>query len=149
MKVYISGPITGVPREVYRANFANAADTLLEMGFTPVNPTLQLPDYEECGCPQDPTNKHEWSCYMRQDIVMMLDSDIILMLPGWEKSHGARLELAVAAACGLRVAMSLRDLYAEVRPVTVGKRPETPVRQRGPAECDNPFCHIMFPHAEH
>lgn len=111
MKVYISGAITGLPLEVARAAFAAAAVSLAAEGHTPVDPD-DVPPYPGCACPNatgdgGTGSGHAWGCYLRNDLAALLDCDAILMLPGWESSHGARLELTVASAVGLRVLWSV------------------------------------------
>jgi hypothetical protein len=47
---------------------------------------------------------HAHACFMRSDLIAMLrDADEILMMPGWERSVGARAELDVALTCGMPV----------------------------------------------
>lgn len=105
--VYISGAIAGLADAESR--FDAAAACLTESGYNTVSPY----DVSACAnaCGESATSDmHLWSCYLRHDIKAMLDCDAIAMLPGWERSHGARLELTVAAACGLTVLM-LNSLY--------------------------------------
>ena len=40
---------------------------------------------------------------MRRDIKVMVDCDVIVLLPGWGRSRGALLERQIAIALGLRV----------------------------------------------
>lgn len=103
-RVYVSGPIMYAKGE---DTFAPAATALRFLGAEPVNPK----DIE--GCPdktchilpheQDKGMEHSWSCFMKYDLIGLLQCDAILMLPGWEDSHGARLELNVAMATRLQV----------------------------------------------
>jgi hypothetical protein len=102
VKVYISGPITGLPRELARRIFTNAAKELVDQGHEPVDP-FGLPHPAGCGCRRPVDGEHDWACCLRKDIRALVDCDAILMLEGWERSHGARLELQVAAGVGLQV----------------------------------------------
>lgn len=108
LKIYISGAITGVPIEEARLTFEDAAKHVTGTGHVAVNP-FDVPPHWRCDCPIDVTDtagaggSHSWACYLRGDLAALLDCDAILMLPGWESSHGARLELTTASACGLRV----------------------------------------------
>jgi hypothetical protein len=107
VKVYVSGAITGLPLTVARAAFAEAAASLAAEGHVPVDP-FDVPPHPACICPDAVSadgagGGHQWGCYLRGDLAALLDCDAILMLPGWESSHGARLELQVASAVGLRV----------------------------------------------
>ena len=109
IKVYISGAImyaTGEDR------FAIAEQMLEERGFAAINPKK----VSACGARDhecDTLQPHEvlrgmahsWACFMRYDLLALLRCDAIYMLRGWELSHGARLELNVAAAVGLSVMM--------------------------------------------
>lgn len=40
---------------------------------------------------------------MKFDLPAVLDSDAVAVLPGWERSTGARLEVHVARVCGIPV----------------------------------------------
>lgn len=84
MKVYISGPITGQPNK-NREAFTLFENLLKESGHDPVNPHLLVGD--------DPLS---WAAAMKIDLREMLLCDAVLLLPGWTKSEGARLEFMVA-----------------------------------------------------
>ena len=40
---------------------------------------------------------------MRKDIEELLKSDVVALLPGWELSTGAQLEVEVAKQCGIPI----------------------------------------------
>lgn len=88
-KVYIAGPMTGLP-EFNKPAFHAKADELLEEGFTVLNPAI-LPDGLE---------HHE---YMQICLPMVQVSDAIYMLSGWESSKGALMEHDLAMDIGLSV----------------------------------------------
>jgi nucleoside 2-deoxyribosyltransferase len=88
--VYVAGPITGMP-EGNRPAFDLAAALLRKSGFQPVIPHDICP------------NAANWEDAMRSDIPVLCTCDAIALLPGHEKSRGARLEHAVARELGLRV----------------------------------------------
>lgn len=82
MKLYVCGPITGV--ENYKTNFKKAQSSLMQAGYDVVNPcdlNLISASWEEC---------------MKKDIPAMLECDGVAVLPGWENSTGAKLELHIA-----------------------------------------------------
>ena len=90
-KVYISGPITGLERQVYLKNFADKELELLAMGYDVINPTKLLPSrflwiYKIIG----------YKLTLLYDIWHLLNCDGIYMIDGWQWSKGARLERAIA-----------------------------------------------------
>ena len=88
--VYISGPMTGMP-DLNRCAFTFAEGRILAHGMKPVNPhTLCDPSWD-------------WNKCMRADISALVACDAILMLPGWERSSGAQLELHIAHRVGIEV----------------------------------------------
>lgn len=89
MRVYISGPITGVPD--YMDKFAEAEKELIEKGFTVVNPAKI-----NYGMPEDMTYEE----YMEIDIRLIDLCDVICMLRGWEMSRGANREYGYALGKG-------------------------------------------------
>lgn len=90
MKLYISGPMTGLPGFNKPAFFA-AEDALRAAGFDVVNPARNgLPD------------SAEWHEHMRADIKMLMDCDGVALLPGWERSSGARLEEHIGLRLGFK-----------------------------------------------
>lgn len=76
-KIYIAGPITGVPN--YANKFRRAAHMWRVRGALVMSPHV-LPE----GYP--------WDVYMPICYAMMDACDTIYMLPGWEQSKGATLE---------------------------------------------------------
>jgi nucleoside 2-deoxyribosyltransferase len=95
MRVYISGPITGYENG-NREEFEVAASGLRQMGHDPVNPQCLPHDHGKT-----------WAEYMKEDIVAMLTCDAVLALKGWEVSRGARMEVELALALGIRVVVDL------------------------------------------
>lgn len=91
-RVYISGPMTGLPEFNFPA-FNEAARFLRGVGHTVINPA------ENFG--GDTTLS--WTDYIRKDIADILTVEGVAVLPGWEESRGARLEVSIARALGLPV----------------------------------------------
>lgn len=91
MITYISGPMTGMPELNFPA-FHDAAARLRAAGRTVINPA------EICTA-----IGLQWSDYMRKDLAELVKCDVIHMLPGWQQSKGARLELYVATELGMIV----------------------------------------------
>ena len=85
-KVYISGPMSGLPDYNYHA-FYDAAIRLRLKGVEVVSPAEGAV-----------TSDKMWSDYMRRAVKMLCDCDFNVRLPGWQKSRGARLETEIASA---------------------------------------------------
>ena len=92
MRVYVAGPMTGLP-DFNRPAFAEAEARLTEAGFEVVNPA-NLP--EPC---EDP----EWLDWMRACIPQLLTCDGVAFLPGWVDSRGALTEVTLADDLGFHV----------------------------------------------
>lgn len=84
-RIYIAGPMTGLPDLNYPQ-----AEALRAVGYHAENPA-------EHGI----VEHAEWADYLRYDLGRMVTCESIFLLPGWEKSNGARLEVSVAKALGL------------------------------------------------
>lgn len=89
MRCYISGPITGMPG-LNKPAFAEAARLLSDHGLEPVNP--------HCNGVEPQAS---WEQHMRADIALLVTCEAIYLLPGWENSRGATLELHIARALGM------------------------------------------------
>jgi len=112
-KVYIAGPMTGLPQFNIPA-FDRAAHMLRSHGIEVISPAelddpetrataLASPD----GAPgSGAANGETWGDFLSRDVKVIADSglDGIVVLPGWNDSRGARLETFVGhALCGLDV----------------------------------------------
>ncbi|KAF1021857.1 MAG: hypothetical protein GAK30_01546 [Paracidovorax wautersii] len=93
-RIYIAGPMTGLPDLNFPAFHAEAAQ-LRSLGHTVINPA-------EINA--DPTTA--WETCMRQDINQLITCDRIHMLPGWTASRGAKLEHHIAKALGMLVTLA-------------------------------------------
>lgn len=110
MKIYIAGPMSGYTDWNFPA-FFEAERQLLALGHEVINPAHNDGATVEealasAGHPNRPNNS--WSYYMRRDLPHVLSVDAICVLPGWQDSKGASLEVHVAKAIGLPL-MILRD----------------------------------------
>jgi len=92
MKVYIAGPITGIP-DRNRHAFEAAAIYLSRMGYETVSPLEVNP----------PGSCSSWNEAMRRDIPHLVSCDAVYLLPGWEKSRGAQIEQRLAFDLGLEI----------------------------------------------
>lgn len=96
-RVYVSGPMTGMPEHNFPTFFETAA-RLRKLGYRVHNPATK-------GNPPGWT----WEAFMRYDLVKLMDCDAIYMLSGWRKSRGARLEYHVAKELGFTI-LTEKDL---------------------------------------
>jgi len=105
VRLYLAGPMTSYPEFNYPA-FNDAAARLREAGHDVVNPAEN--DNGESG--------KEWSYYMRLDMHHVLSVEGVAVLPGWEDSRGARLEVVVAVSLGLPIfdASALVEITPEI-----------------------------------
>ena len=97
-KVYIAGPISGMP-DYNKIAFASMADKLRDAGFDVVNPHDTCRKIVE---EHEGSDKELWVKCMRADIKQLMDCDYITLLPGWEKSKGCRIEIALCRELGLK-----------------------------------------------
>jgi len=100
-RIYLSGPMTGLPDLNFPA-FDAAAAALRAKGIDVINPAEINPEGEKT-----------WHACMKADIKALCDCTTICLLPGWENSSGAHLELNLAHRLGMRV-VSLDALIDEV-----------------------------------
>jgi hypothetical protein len=109
-KVYIAGPMTGYPKWNFPA-FFEAEAQLEKLGYEVVNPAhndgATVQEALESAGPVDRPN-NLWSDYMKRDLPHVMNVDMVCLLPGWQKSKGASLEVTVAKAIGLPL-MVLKD----------------------------------------
>jgi hypothetical protein len=93
VKVYIAGPMSGLPEHNFPA-FHQAAERWRAAGYEVVNPAEHD---AECG------TEMPWDFYLRRDLKLLTDCAGIVLLVGWWSSRGAILENHVARALGLTV----------------------------------------------
>lgn len=113
-RIYIAGPMTGIPDFNYPA-FNAAEEQLRAAGYGVLNPARR-------GVRED----WAYGDYLRHAIADVLQADAVAVLPDWMQSRGARLEVEVARTIGIPVLTlqqyrgtkpgSLRELMSERAP---------------------------------
>lgn len=114
MRLYVIGPVTGMPGK-NRAAFEDARDKLAAMGHRADTPHVLVPDGAT------------WEQAMRISLNRLTQPrrggaplyDGVARLPGWRESKGAALEDEVARACGIRT-MDLADWLDPSAPAAAG-----------------------------
>lgn len=113
MKLYLAGPMSGI-EDFNAPAFRQAARALRDFGHEVVSPVeadeaegLQLE-----GPPREAHPSATWGDCLSRDVKLIADSAIdgIVLLPGWEQSKGAKLELALALILKLTVYKFKRGL---------------------------------------
>lgn len=96
-RVYISGPMTGLPDLNFPA-FNAEAKRLRKLGYDVVNPA------ELC------SSSATWEECMKLDLTALLTCDILALLEGWQESRGAHLEMNVAHRVKIKIVL-IADLH--------------------------------------
>lgn len=91
MRVYVAGPMTGIPDFNFPA-FHAATLFLRSKGFEVINPAEVNPD-----------TTMSWADCMRRDIPELLTCDALCALEGWSNSKGARLEMEIASKLEMKI----------------------------------------------
>jgi len=84
-RLYLSGPITGVPN--YMDIFNRAEAVLVRAGYQVVNPANMCYVLNSEASHED---------YMTVDMALLRMCDVLVQLPGWEKSIGCNREYGMA-----------------------------------------------------
>ena len=108
-RVYIAGPMTGLPEFNYPA-FNAMAERLRALGYEVCNPAEN---------PVPPCKS--WRGYMRLALKQLVECDVIATLPNWETSRGARIEVGLARDLELSIVRA-KELKAPAPGVICVKR---------------------------
>ncbi len=84
-RLYLAGPMSGYADHNY-PEFNRVASMLRTSGYEVFNPAENADDGV----------RRPRSFYMRKDIPALMDSDAIALLPDWQQSRGACLEIWIA-----------------------------------------------------
>ncbi len=90
--IYTSGPMTGISN-YNKPAFRAATQMLRDRGYEVECPS----EVEDGGVQQD------WAWYMRHCLVKLSRADAIVVLPGWDRSRGASLEVFIGTQLGLPI----------------------------------------------
>ena len=111
MRVYISGPMTGLPNN-NRAAFDAAARRLSVVGHFVINPHDLTPIFGTADEIADSFAAHYAGdkasgslaqCVLDADLAALRSCETIYLLKGWENSRGTKMELAEALRLNLRI----------------------------------------------
>lgn len=90
MRAYVAGPMTSIPEYNYPA-FYKAKELLESIGLV-----VEIPPEL---CPQQ--DGFTYTDYFKADIEGMLQCEILVLLPGWPQSPGARAEMILGATMAM------------------------------------------------
>lgn len=96
-KIYISGPISGLPFDQVKQNFNEAEIRLQEQGYEVVNPLNNGLHPESA-----------WREHLRADIRSLMGCDAIYLLKGYQDSKGAMIEYDLARILGYDIIEQIR-----------------------------------------
>jgi len=111
VKGYLSGPMSGLPNNNSKA-FNDAEADLFCAGYRVVNPVKVGLALEEIA--RRHNREISYLDYLVQDLLELMNCSYVVVLPGWEKSMGACIEVILSIHRGLKVYE-----YPSLRPVDV------------------------------
>lgn len=104
MKLYVAGPMSGIPKFNYPA-FLGAAEALRDLGHEVLCPAeMDSPEMQELALASETGNfadlegaDETWGDLLSKDVKLVADEvEGLVLLSGWHRSRGARLETYVA-----------------------------------------------------
>lgn len=101
MKIYLSGPMTGIENLNAEA-FNEAEKKLKNEGHKVINP-IQLATELDTEFYYESKLIPSYKDYLLNDIHHISFCDKLVLLPGWEQSKGAKAEKAIAEAIGIEI----------------------------------------------
>ena len=101
--IYLAGPMSGLPEMNYPA-LHDAAAELRRLGFTVCNPAENAP----------PNDAPTWDDWMTISRAQVRGAALVVLLPGWQRSAGAREERDIADDSGIPVHVLCDVLSGEV-----------------------------------
>lgn len=104
-KVYIAGPMTGLPNYNFAA-FDRAAECLKARGLEPQNPAEIGRKWLIDNAHKEP-NASEYQDLLTKGRELLRQCGRIYLLRGWEKSKGAKSELSYALILRLQVELEI------------------------------------------
>jgi len=112
VRLYLAGPMTGRHRWNFDA-FLDAARALRARGYSVLSPAeMDLAEGFDPDAPVEEWTETATHAAMRRDLAAVVSRvNGVAVLPGWDDSRGASLEVAVARAIGLPV-LTVEDLLA-------------------------------------
>lgn len=110
MKLYLAGPMRGIVDHNF-PTFDAAAEKLRTLGHEVVNPADLSRDSGIEYNPDGTCTIVQFRELLTVDLAWLVDCDGIALLPGWQKSQGARFELLFATMVGMKVLTSDGEVY--------------------------------------
>lgn len=109
-RIYISGPMSGLPREEYLRRFAVADRILKDHGYKTINPCRVY----VCRWPWLYKVVGYWLTLLYDLWLLTGRADAFVSLPGWDSSRGAQIERFVAQCQGIQdVPLNVREEVKE------------------------------------
>ena len=96
MRLYLAGPMSGVPEHNFPL-FHRVAAQLRAQGHEVFNPAEN----------KDGGQSKPRAFYMRLDIPALIAAEAVVVLPGWQRSRGASLEVWLALDLGMPIYQGL------------------------------------------
>ncbi len=94
--LYIAGPMRGHKYYNFPA-FFEAKEQLEKKGYKVMCPaSTDIKEGFDASKPEDELTTQDMERYIKRDVQMVVDSDGVVVLPGFEKSKGAMVEVSVA-----------------------------------------------------
>lgn len=113
MKIYVAGPMRGIPEFNFPAFHVAAAKLRAEghLVFNPAERDIQHHGVDISkgninGCEEQAAKQHGFNLReaLKDDLEFIcLHAEAVAVLPGWESSKGAQAEVATAKALGLAI----------------------------------------------